>query len=87
MNEKLKRNGFNNSPVYIPIEEKEVPTMGALGTLGGLTVLLAFALLFLGVGMRRGSLSRGGTSISGPIFFILLVMGILMVLGEIGWPF
>ena len=61
--------------------------MGALGTLGGLTVLMALALLFLGPGMRRGSLRTGGTSISGPIFFVLLVMGILMILGDITWPF
>ena len=86
MNEKLKRDRFNHNPVYIPLEEKDVYTMGALGILGGLTVLLAFVLLFLGIGMPRGSVRRGGTSISGPIFFILLVMGILMILGEITWP-
>lgn len=61
--------------------------MGALSALGVLTTLIGFVLLFLGLGMRRGSFSRGGTSISGPIFFILLVMGILMILGDIAWPF
>jgi len=61
-----------------------VRKMGALSILALSTVLLGFVLLFLTGGSGRGSFKRGGTSISGPVYFIIIAIGLLMFLADIG---
>jgi len=58
--------------------------MGTLSILALFTVSMGFILFFLTGGSGKGSYSRGGTRISGPVYFIIIVMGLLMFLADIG---
>jgi len=60
--------------------------MGLLGTLGIFSIVLGIVWLFLGGGMSRGSFRRGGTAISGPVSFILIVIGLMMITADITSP-
>ena len=60
--------------------------MGLLGTLGVFSIVIGIVWLFLGGGMSRGSFRSGGTAISGPISFILIAIGLLMMAADIASP-
>jgi hypothetical protein len=54
--------------------------MGAFALLGMLLIVLDFVLLALGLGLTRGRFEFGDLKIAGPIWFILLMTGIVLII-------
>jgi len=54
--------------------------MGQYALIGIFLILLDFILLALGLGLTRGSFEYEDMKIAGPIWFILLMFGIVLLI-------